>query len=173
MVIETEEWRDVKGYEGLYQISSWGRVWSYPKRGHNGKMLSAGKDKKGYPLVVLMKNKKMNTTRVHRLVAQAFIPNPNNYPDVMHLDDNPPNIYYKNLQWGTHRMNMKDMSNKKRCNQPIGENRIQSKLTEKQVLEIRAKYTGKRGEQTNLGIEYGVDQCTIFDLVHRKTWTHI
>ena len=93
---EPEVWADIIGYEGLYQVSTWGRVYSLPKKGrggHNGKYLSPGSDNYGYLLLALLKNKKRKTLRVHCLVAQAFIPNPNNYPHVMHLDDNPTNNY--------------------------------------------------------------------------------
>ena len=79
-----EEWKDIKNYEGLYQISSLGRVKSLPKERNNGInneiILKQCTDKKGYKRVNLYKNKKSTRVLVHRLVAEAFLNNPNNYP---------------------------------------------------------------------------------------------
>ena len=93
-----EAWKDVVGYEGLYKISSNGEIYS----------LISGKERKlkisksnGYVLVDLYKDGIGKWYRVHRLVAEAFIPNPNNLPIVMHLDNNKQNNHYTNLKWGT------------------------------------------------------------------------
>lgn len=93
-----KEWRDVKGYEGLYKISSNGEVYS----------LISGKERKlkisksnGYVLIDLYKEGIGKWFRVHRLVAEAFLPNPNNLPIVMHIDNNKQNNHYTNLKWGT------------------------------------------------------------------------
>jgi len=174
--MEEEIWLDIKEYEGLYKVSSHGRVWSYPKKGkggHNGKMLSAGKDTNGYLKILLLKDKKRKTITIHRLVASAFIPNPNNYPIILHGDDNTANNYYKNLSWGTNKMNSEDMINKGRANKARGEKHGLAKLTEQQVLEIRAKYTGKYGEQKQLAIEYNIKHPAISEIISRKQWKHI
>ena len=82
-----EEWRDIKGYEGKYQVSNLGRVRSlnFNKTGKI-KELSYAK-RRGYLGVTLFKDKKSKTFAVHRLVAKMFIPNPNNYPQVNHKDE--------------------------------------------------------------------------------------
>jgi hypothetical protein len=85
-----EEWKDIANFEGLYQVSNLGRVKSLPKvgsGGHNGITLSQSKDKDGYLLVYLYANRKKVACKVHRLVAKAFIPNPNNFPQVNHKDE--------------------------------------------------------------------------------------
>ena len=85
-----EEWKDIKGYEGLYQVSNLGRVKSLNyRRTGNEKILSLRKHKNGYVYIGLSKNGKTKHLRVHRLVAETFISNPNNYLEVNHKDENP------------------------------------------------------------------------------------
>lgn len=92
-------WKDVKGYENLYQVSNDGLV----RTSHKGlwEILSAGRTKHGYYNVLLHKDGKRKNERVHRLVASAFIPNPNNYPYINHKDENPSNNHVDNLEWCT------------------------------------------------------------------------
>lgn len=106
-----EVWKDVKGYEGLYQISNFGNVKSFIGYDHSKKKYvkrekiltpSIGEYKK----VQLFKNKKRSTYYIHRLVAQSFVPNPNNYRIVNHKDENKYNNYADNLEWCTHQENM-------------------------------------------------------------------
>lgn len=98
-----EEWRDIKGYEGDYQVSSYGRIKSL-KWGKE-KILKLRKDKKGYTVVTLSKNSKTILKKVHRLVAETFMPNPNNYPQVNHKDENKSNNNINNLEWCTNEYN--------------------------------------------------------------------
>ena len=99
-----EEWRDIKGYEGIYQVSNLGRVRSFIKI-KSGKILSLTPDKNGYLTCYLYKNSKRKCEKVHRLVAQEFIPNPNNYPQVNHKDETKTNNNSDNLEWCTHEYN--------------------------------------------------------------------
>lgn len=94
-----EEWRDIKGYEGLYQVSSWGRVKSL-NYNHTGKeRILLQWYNKGYNRIGLVKNGILKMYSVHRLVAEAFIPNPNNLPFVNHKDENKQNNIVSNLEW--------------------------------------------------------------------------
>ena len=102
--MEKEEiWKDIKGFEGLYQISSLGRVKSllkfYPR------LFNPTTNKLGYGIVTLTKNKRSKSFYVHKLVAEAFIPNPNNYPCINHKDENPSNNCVENLEWCTYKYN--------------------------------------------------------------------
>ena len=94
-----EIWKNIEGYEGLYMVSSLGRVKTLVGRYKGVTILKESQKKNGYHSVVLYKNKKPCTYLVHRLVAQAFIPNPNNLPQVNHKDENPSNNCVANLEW--------------------------------------------------------------------------
>ena len=109
-----EIWRPIEGYEGLYEVSNTGRVRSVDRyvktcygsyRLYKGKVLSPGKDKNGYLKVVLNCNGKCKTINVHRLTAQAFIPNPDNLPMVNHKDEDKSNNNVDNLEWCTAKYN--------------------------------------------------------------------
>lgn len=95
-----EEWKDIKGYEGLYQVSSFGRVKSlnYHKTGAE-KLLKQGFDKDGYKQLTLYKNRHKKNCKVHRLVAEAFIDNPNNYPIINHRNEFKFDNSVYNLEW--------------------------------------------------------------------------
>ena len=94
-------WKDVEGYEGLYKISNLGDVYSYK----SNKKLKPSKDKNYYLRVTLCKNKTKKQYKIHRLVACAFLPNFNNYPQVNHKDENPGNNNVNNLEWCDNKYN--------------------------------------------------------------------
>ena len=104
-----EEWRPIEGYEGLYEVSNTGRVRSVDRfyyRLHKGKVLSPTKDRYGYLTVTLNCNGKSKTIKIHRLVAQAFLPNPDNLPQVNHKDEDKTNNNVDNLEWCTAKYNV-------------------------------------------------------------------
>lgn len=103
-----EIWKDIKGFEGLYQASNFGRIKSLERHvKHNlvGKLLIKEKIRKtnittaGYEYVVLAKDGKNKTYLVHRIIAETFIPNPNNKECVNHIDENKSNNNITNLEW--------------------------------------------------------------------------
>ena len=103
-----EEWRDIEGYEGLYQISNLGRVKSFPNcKRKTIRILKPGNNRtgRGYLFIFLHKNKQKKRFYVHRLVAEAFLENPNNYPCINHKDENKENNNVNNLEWCTYLYN--------------------------------------------------------------------
>lgn len=98
---EKEIWRDIPGYEGLYQVNQWGDIFSL----YTSKKLKWSIHKDGYKQYNLHKNKKAYIMTAHRAVALAFIPNPNNLPLINHKDENKLNCYIDNLEWCDHLYN--------------------------------------------------------------------
>ena len=96
-----EIWKDIRGYEGIYQVSNTGRV----KRLSSGRVLVPLIGKDGYLQVNLSKYNSPKTQRIHRLVAMAFIDNPNNHPVVNHKDEDITNNAVENLEWCTVKYN--------------------------------------------------------------------
>ena len=110
--MQKEVWKDIKDYEGLYQVSNLGNVKSIDKiiKRKNGieqhfKEKIINKWNSNYAYVNLSKNGKGKTYTIHRLVAQAFIDNPNNYPCVNHKDENKKNNNVNNLEWCDYKYN--------------------------------------------------------------------
>ncbi len=106
-----EQWKDINGFEGKYQISNFGRVKSLDRkvlqfngiydsyRLYKGKILKKFTSNRGYEKVILYDKKGKKTVNVHRIVAEAFIPNPKNLPQVNHIDENKRNNCISNLEW--------------------------------------------------------------------------
>ena len=102
--------KDVVGYEGLYQVTSCGKIWSHQSE----KFLKPLKRKDSYLQVGLHKDGEKKTYLVHRLVQEAYLPNPNNLPCVNHKDENRENNALPNLEWCTHEYNINYGSRNKR-----------------------------------------------------------
>jgi hypothetical protein len=102
-----EIWKDVPGYEGLYEISNFGNVMSLNYRGHGyRKQLTPKCNNAGRLWVELCKNGERKPWLIHRLVGMVFIPNPNEYPQINHKDENPKNNVVSNLEWCTREYNI-------------------------------------------------------------------
>lgn len=98
----TEIFKDIKGYENLYQVSNLGNVLSLRRN----IILKPRKNNKGYLQLNLSKEGKIKMFLVHRLVAETFIDNPNNYPIINHKDENPSNNHDDNLEWCSNKYNI-------------------------------------------------------------------
>lgn len=141
-----EEWKDIKGYEGLYQISSEGRIKSLERTWTSGRnnnitrhhieMIIKCGNVKGYYQVALTKNGKTSQKKVHRLVAEAFIPNPDNLPIVNHKDENPSNNNVENLEWCTYKYNSTYGTARERAGAKISKSLTNNPKTSKKICQL-------------------------------------
>lgn len=131
-----EQWKDIDGYEGIYKISNFGNVLSVK----NNKLRAIHLDKDGYCRVMLCKNGRKKSSIVHRLVANAFIPNLENKPQVNHKNGIKTDNRLENLEWVTNSENMKHAfltGLKKYTNECREAHKKFRKLTDEQVEKIR------------------------------------
>lgn len=164
-----EKWKPIVNYEGLYEISSFGRVKSIKRNGTLGGIIKPQKTKHGYYAIYLSKNNIVGRYTAHRLTAQAFIQNKENKPYINHIDSNKLNNNVSNLEWCTAKENIQHASSKGRLGKNCGENQGNVKLTENDVLNIRNS-TLKNSE---LSIIYKVNRSAISKIINRTTWKHI
>lgn len=135
VTLDGEEWRDVIGFEGYYMVSSLGRCVSlnrvYEDNNRSSKyikqrLVSFTMVANNYLQYRLWKNNKQYNVSAHRLVASAFIPNPNNYPEIDHIDTNKTNNSVSNLRWCTRTMNgLNPISRKKNSDSKKGKPNFQ------------------------------------------------
>ena len=128
-----EEWRDIEGYEGLYQVSNEGRVRNISKNPY--KMMKPHYNQRGYCQVALSKNNKYIMAAIHRLVAKAFIPNPSNLPQVNHKDEKKDNNIVENLEWCDNKYNSRYGTRGER----IGEKHRGVKFSEERKMKMRGE----------------------------------
>ena len=140
-----EEWKDIKDYENLYQVSNLGRVKSLKreiiysdgrKHTYKEKILKPRKNKYGYLVVCLCNNGNRKEFFVHRLVALAFIPNPDNKPHIDHIDTNPLNNVYTNLHWVTPKENNNNELTKQHVSEAMKGKKISEETKEKRRKKI-------------------------------------
>lgn len=101
--MEEEIWKEIRGYDGKYRISNFGRIMSINK--HSNKILKKVLFTNGYVRACLYKDGNYNNYLVHRLVAEYFIPNPNNYPCINHKNEDKTDNRVENLEWCTYSYN--------------------------------------------------------------------
>lgn len=173
--LEGEIWRWIADYEGLYQISNYGRVKSFPRyrRHKESKILKPSCDSMGYLKIGLNKDGDSRKFAIHRLVAQAFIPNPNNLPEVNHKDGHPLNCYVENLEWATKSENMQHAI--KMGLLKTGTNNVRAKLTAEQVRYIRKMYRpfDRKFGARALARKFNVSLAIVKDVIHGKTYKNV
>lgn len=154
-----ENWNNIAGYEGLYEVSDMGRVRSIAREGTKGGILHAHRSRYGYMLVILSKNNVRTGFSVHKLVAMAFIPNPNGLPQVNHKNEVKTDNRVENLEWCTAKYNMNYGGRPYVRSKPI----IQK--------EINGKIIGEYESVMDAVRQVGVNKGNIFECLkgHRKT----
>lgn len=159
------EWKPVHGREGQYEVSSTGEI-----RKCLGKLLGQWKSDQGYMLVRLSKPRK--TARVHRLVAEAFIENPNNLPFVNHIDCKRDNNDFENLEWCTQRENLAHSRSLGRMQRDYwkGKRSPNATLDAVTVNEIRKAYSLGGVSWQALSKRFGVSKRTIGRIVNGESY---
>lgn len=140
-----EIWKDVPGFEGLYQVSNYGQIKSTPRRGTAGGIMKGHADRKGYINITLRKDGIQYTQKLHRLIAITFISNPHNYPEVNHRDENKQNNRVDNLEWCTtsynHEYGTRTLRASTHCGKPI------------RCVETGVEYQGAKWASKEMGID--------------------
>lgn len=183
MYINTEEevWKDIKGYEGLYKISTLGRIKKMEGKVHykDGRVRRYREQlrkvrigKAGYPAVTLTKNKKKKTHTIHSLLAEAFIPKVDGKDRINHINGIKSDNSLENLEWCTQKENMTHARDTGLLT-TYGENTHSSKLTEADVLEIRDLFENKKYSHQKIADIFNVSRENVGSIVRRQTWTHI
>lgn len=180
---EIEIWKKIKDLEGFYEISNLGNVKSI-SRVVNSSVQKCGfriiKEKikqsqdngKGYKQLYVQVNNKRKLFYIHRLVAQSFLPNPENKPQVNHINGIKTDNRVQNLEWCTSNENRKHAVDNNLMKK--GENHSKSKLTEKDILAIRRLYRiNPRFNKTNIAKKLGVRDTTIHKIINNQRWKHI
>lgn len=170
--MSAERWLPVVGWEGVYEVSDNGRVRSLTR--HEGQQIVHGRIKRprlceGYPRVSLCKGGKQRSAFVHRLVLAAFVGPCPEGQQCRHLDGNPRNNCLPNLAWGTPYENAQDRVRHGTATALKGEATPAAKLTEADVVVIRASTDTNRA----LATRYGVDPSTISLARSGRRWRHL
>lgn len=179
-----ERWRDVFGYEGYYRVSDLGRIKSLDrmvKHPRGVQMLRKGvmlkvhrKSKKSIYAVVSLNKKSVNHCRtLHRVVAETFIPNPDNKPEINHKNGNKKDNRSGNLEWATRSENTIHAFQNGLITPVRGSKNNLAKLNEEQVLEIRRRLADKSITSIELAKEMNVSKGLIYMIKRRLVWKHI
>jgi hypothetical protein len=160
----TEVWVDIQGYEGRYEVSNTGKVRKL--YGNKKELKPELHDKKYYRFSLSLYGIQTHK-KTHRLVAEHFIPNPHDKPEINHIDCDKLNNHVSNIEWCTRKENMEHASKEKRLSKEGGA----KKLTVIDVKEIRKN--PKNFSQYKLAEKYRVTTSNINSVVNRRTWKHI
>lgn len=177
-----EIWKKISKFNNQYEISNKGRIRSTYKvlfrsngRKHTrrSKVLKPDIKHSGYAIGAVCVDKKMISYKVHRLVAELFIPNPKNKETVNHKNGIKHDNRVENLEWATRKEQSVHARDNGLTTILRGSDIGNSVLKEYQVIEIRTKFKPRVYTRKMLAEEYGVKECTIKDILHRRSWKHL
>lgn len=169
-----ELWLPVVGYEGIYEVSSIGRVRSVISHSHyRNKIRVTCATSAGYPQLVLCKAGVRASRTVHGLVAAAFIPNPDKLPHVNHKNGIKTDNRVCNLERVTVSQNRMHCVANGLCTISKGTDRWNAAVTDDIVREIRRRYIPYKVSTGKLAKEFGITQQTAWSIVFRETWKHV
>lgn len=186
-ILGTDEvYLPIPGFIGLYEVSNLGNVRGVDRRivhrnnrwggqhtaTRKGVVLSKKLDKYGYHNVNLSKGYKRNFLKVHRLVAEVFIANPDNLPQVNHIDGNKINNIASNLEWVTAKQNIKHSIDYGLRKNAEGESLPQTRLKRDEVVDIKCMLAEKKS-QASIAKLYGVNKNTIWHISKGNTWKSV
>lgn len=169
------EWRDVVGYEGLYQVSNLGQVRSLPRNGTRKEphVLQPNISRWGYYKLSLSKEDKLKYVVVHRLVAEAFLPNPDQKPCVNHIDCNKKNNNVSNLEWVTYKENRDHAKMNNLIPDQYGEHHHTTQFSDADIVKIRTLYKeGKTIQELVAMFEYH-SYKNMWAICNNKIWKHL
>jgi hypothetical protein len=174
-----EIWKDIKGYEDSYQISNMGRVKSKERQVKFGtgskviklQLMKQTINKYGYNDIMFSRIGKKKNISIHRLVALAFIPNPENKSQINHKDGNKLNNGVSNLEWNSPAENVRH-SIINGLENHLGENNNNSKLRDSDVINVK-KDISNNFKEKDLMKKYKVSRSTIQNIKSGKNWRHI
>lgn len=166
----SEIWKDIPGYKGYYQASTEARIQSIDRIVHNGSrrkgvVLEQQIPANEYPVVTLCKNGRPRTCLVHILVAKAFLPNPNNLPEVHHKDFNTLNPRPNNLEWSDTHGNIEFSAN-------VGHYLKGGKLLDDDVREIIKRFL-KGDRVCTIVDDYPVETGMLYHIKSKRKWKRI
>lgn len=169
----TEVWKDIKEYEGLYQVSNFGRLKSLTKRGGKTPRILKQQDRNGYKRVPLTDNSGVRKYKsVHLLVLTTFKGKKIDC-ECNHKDGDKSNNNIENLEWLTRSQNQKHAFDNGLQIPLLGEQVNNSKLLCNDVLQIRSIYEQGWATLKELGDAWGVSKANVHSIVKNKTWRHI
>lgn len=177
--LDSEVWVAIKGMEGHYEVSNYGRLRSldrvvFTKKG--GVYLRKGRVRKlqssahGYPILLLSVNGQFINVRLHRLVAEHFCHKPEGCNVVNHIDNNPMNNYYKNLEWTNLLGNSEHAARQGRHNH--GERNGKARLTREDVVDIHTMYAEGHSKEV-ISTKYNISTWHCKDILAGRRWVRV
>lgn len=178
LTLPGEHWREVRDSDGRYQVSNLGRIASMNYRSRAGALgtvavMTPAPDANGYLRTMMRRGGKWVTVKVHRIVAEHWVPNPEGKAEVNHVDFDRQNNRADNLEWTTRAENREHTLSAGRSTKNNGQKNGMSVLTEDAVRTIRREYRPYVTQAQTFADRFGVSRAAIKDILRGRTWKHV